>query len=252
MPQEANQDEVQQAFALTHQTNDASISAVMLDQEQPLEFHIELSKPEKDMLTMCEETIQAGIAHFMQVGEALAVIRKARLYKEQFLSFEDYCRERWGFGRYRALHFIQAAETGQALVTRSHSLAGLNVQQMRLLHPLEPEEQSAAMTKAREIGGKNKLATRHIAEAIKAIQPEEEEEDPIVAEGMAMTTSASASTTEMAMPTVTVDMITGCFDEIHELLEQIEYSEGVQTAFAKLRSMVLTVLKQQQDMEAST
>ena len=245
-----NQDEAQQAFALTHQTNDASISAVMLDQEQPLEFHIELSKPEKDMLTMCEETIQGGIAHFMQVGEALAVIRKARLYKEQFLTFEDYCRERWGFGRYRALHYIQAAETGQNLVTKSHSLAGLNVQQMRLLHPLEPEQQSAAMTKAREIAGKSKLATRHIAAAIKAIQPQEGEADPMVAEALEM--KASPSTTEVVMPTVTVDMITGCFDEIQEMLERIEYSDGVQSAFAKLRSIILTALKQQHDMEAST
>ncbi len=35
----------------------------------------------------------------MHAGLALMAIRDKRLYREQYATFETYCRERWGMGR---------------------------------------------------------------------------------------------------------------------------------------------------------
>lgn len=47
----------------------------------------------------------------LDVGQALARIRDGRRYRlEGFDTFEDYCRERWGFSRVRAHQMIEAKE----------------------------------------------------------------------------------------------------------------------------------------------
>ena len=53
-------------------------------------------------LQRCEETIQRGLHTFVEVGNALLTIRDKRLYQEQWATFEDYCRERWGMVRRQA------------------------------------------------------------------------------------------------------------------------------------------------------
>lgn len=234
-------------FALTHQRNDASLSAVMLDDEKPLDFHVELSGTEKEMLKNCEEIITRGFTHFMQVGEALATIRKGRLYKEQYLSFEEYCQDKWGFGRYRALQYMQAAETGQNLVTKNHSVAGLNVHQLRLLRPLDPDSQVDVMTRARNLAGTKKLKTSHILEAIEIVNrrgnPATDDNAEEQAGDQSITTICSIIPA-VQMPIVTMDMLTDCFEEIDELLEAVENSQGIRSAVAKLRKMVITFATQ--------
>lgn len=234
------------AFALTVQSNDETLSAVMLDEEQPLEFNIELSGTEKQMLRTCEEIIERGFTHFMQVGEALATIRKARLYKENYLSFEAYCQDKWGFGRYRALQYIQAAETASNLVTKSHSVAGLNVQQMRLLHPLDPDSQVAVMTRARTLAGDKKLKTAHIVEAIEIVNNRGNTsiDDDVDEVEESLEAVVAPIDTAVEMPRVTLDMLTGCFDEIDELLDRVEYPDALRNSFGRLRSMVVTFAKQ--------
>jgi hypothetical protein len=249
MAQEATQGATATTFALTHQSNDESLSAVMLDDEQPLEFNIELSGSEKQMLRTCEEIIECGFTHFMQVGEALATIRKARLYKENFLSFEAYCQDKWGFGRYRALQYIQAVDVGRNLVTNNHSVAGLNTRQLGLLRPLDPDSQVAVMTRARNLAGTKKLKTAHIIEAIEIVNNRgtstvvdaEEVDEAIEAD---LVPAVASISTEVAMPRVTLDMLTGCCDEIEEMLDRVEYPDSLRSAFGKLRSMVVTFAEQ--------
>lgn len=59
-----------------------------------------------------EEVIGRGLKTFVAVGDALIEIRDSRLYRETFETFEDYCRERWGFTDRRARQLIDAAQIG--------------------------------------------------------------------------------------------------------------------------------------------
>ncbi len=54
----------------------------------------ELSTDEQTQLTTHETTINAGLQTFHEVGNALLAIREARLYRQDFATFEDYCRQR--------------------------------------------------------------------------------------------------------------------------------------------------------------
>jgi len=41
-------------------------------------------------------------ASFIDVGIGLTTIREKRLYREEFKTFKDYCKERWGMSRAHA------------------------------------------------------------------------------------------------------------------------------------------------------
>jgi len=56
-----------------------------------------------------ERVIDAGMKTFIDVGLALLEIRDKRLYRQTHSSFDDYCRERWGWGRTQAHNYIAAA-----------------------------------------------------------------------------------------------------------------------------------------------
>jgi hypothetical protein len=62
-----------------------------------------------------EAVIERGLTTFVEVGQALLEIRERRLYRESHESFENYCRDRWGFSRSRAHRLMDAAEVGAML-----------------------------------------------------------------------------------------------------------------------------------------
>ncbi len=59
-------------------------------------------------LASLEAVIEKGLTTFMEVGAALREIRDQRLYKSEYKSFEQYCRERWGWSRRHANYQIAA------------------------------------------------------------------------------------------------------------------------------------------------
>ena len=77
----------------------------------------------------------------MEVGNAIREIRDSRLYRERYATFEDYCRERWGWGRNYANKQVVAADTA-ALVGTNVPIA--NEAQARALAPLAREDPEAA------------------------------------------------------------------------------------------------------------
>jgi hypothetical protein len=46
-------------------------------------------------LAQCEGVIERGMKSFIEVGTALLKIRDERLYRENYGTFEEYCRKRW-------------------------------------------------------------------------------------------------------------------------------------------------------------
>ena len=85
-----------------------------------------LTDAERDALKACERKIADGIRRrrdsFVAIGLALKEIRDSgkpsrRLYRQTHDTFEDYCKERWGFNDSRARQLILAAERYESLKT---------------------------------------------------------------------------------------------------------------------------------------
>lgn len=92
-----------------------------------------LSKTGARQLAAAEEAIERGLSTFMEVGSALATIRDGRLYREEYGTFEDYCKGRWGFSSRRARQLIDAVEIGTVVPLSNEA-------QARALGGLTPDE----------------------------------------------------------------------------------------------------------------
>jgi hypothetical protein len=125
-----------------------------------------VSRPIEDL----EEIIGRGLETFVEVGDALAEVRDAKLYLQFHPTFEAYCSERWGLTRKRAYDLISAAETVNELSPIGDTPLPTNEAQARELRPLKgkPEEAAAAMRKASEATG-GKPTAKAITEAVQDI-----------------------------------------------------------------------------------
>lgn len=126
----------------------------------------ELTTLESRALAEAEERIERGLATFVEVGEALLTIRDMRLYRAEYRTFEDYCRERWGFSYQRAHQMISAADVVSTIVETGLP-APSNEGQARELARV-PEEQRAEVWREtiERTGGKpTAAAIREIAQA---------------------------------------------------------------------------------------
>jgi hypothetical protein len=61
------------------------------------------------------ERVNAGKKTFIKVGEALKQLRDERLYRNTHDTFEDFCRELWGFDKSYANRLIKAAKVESAV-----------------------------------------------------------------------------------------------------------------------------------------
>jgi hypothetical protein len=78
------------------------------------ELILPLSEEEKKRLTDCEAVITRGLKSFMDVAEALLIVRDGQLYRE-YRTWEDYCQKRWGFSGSRSRQLINAMETAKGI-----------------------------------------------------------------------------------------------------------------------------------------
>lgn len=99
-----------------------------------------------------ERHIGAAKESFMKIGEDLKDVRDNRLYKPenggQYGTFEDYCRERWGFSRVHGYRLIVGAEIALALPAGNNA-APTSERQLRPLATIpEAEERRHAWEEA--------------------------------------------------------------------------------------------------------
>jgi hypothetical protein len=109
---------------------------------------IELTISERQRLKELETIIENGLQTFVEVGEALAIIRDGELYKEDYDTFESYCRERWGMGRTFAFYQIKASGVVGNLNVHNCERLPQTESQARPLTQLEPEQQQQAWYEA--------------------------------------------------------------------------------------------------------
>lgn len=116
-------------------------------------------------LTECEAVISKGMNTFVEVGLAIKAIKDERLYHTsnggKYTRFEDYCKERWGWGRHYANRLAEAAD----VTKRIESVVPMGTKptaerQARPLAALPEEEQTDAWNEAvEESGGQPTAAT---------------------------------------------------------------------------------------------
>jgi hypothetical protein len=142
---------------------------------------MELITPQETArLAELEEVIQRGKETFVEVGTALSEIRNSRIYRQQFGTFEEYCKERWHFSKTQCNRLIDAAEVVANLTPMG--VTPESERQARPLAKLSPEQQPAAWEKAREIAKEEgkPVAARHVEAAVVEVMPKEEEPAPLV------------------------------------------------------------------------
>lgn len=81
-----------------------------------------LSQMERKRLQKQERRIDKALESAIDVGKALRIIRDGRLYREEFDTFEHYCKERWGWTRSRADQYIRFNEVRSGMRKRGHEI----------------------------------------------------------------------------------------------------------------------------------
>lgn len=69
-----------------------------------------LSEREKQLKTRLEMDIKENLEGFKKVGNALKMIRDMHLYRVDYATFEEYCREVWDLGKTRSYQLIAAVD----------------------------------------------------------------------------------------------------------------------------------------------
>jgi DNA modification methylase len=125
----------------------------------------ELSVSEQADLERLEAIIGAGLQTFVEVGSALAEVRDRRLYRQEFGTFEEYCRERWGMVRSRAYQLIDAAGVA-ANVHNCGRTAPANEAQVRPLASLDPVGQREAWALAVATAPNGRPTAAHVSSVV--------------------------------------------------------------------------------------
>jgi hypothetical protein len=74
-----------------------------------------LTDSESQLLSDLEGTIERGQRTFIEVGNALAIIRDQKLYRNDYETFDAYLTARWQFTRSYAGRIIEAARVAEML-----------------------------------------------------------------------------------------------------------------------------------------
>ncbi|MEJ6487535.1 hypothetical protein N0Y54_40865 [Nostoc punctiforme UO1] len=142
-------------------------------QENPALATIDVPAVEVPELTEQEQSDRLHLERrveraFFEAGKALTELRDRRLYRSTHKTFEDYCRERFGFSRRQPYHLIEAAVIFDNLVEkceRNVHILPTNEWQIRPLSKLDPDIQPEAWEQAVE-SAKGKVPSHRIVKDV--------------------------------------------------------------------------------------
>ena len=118
-----------------------------------------LNIEESHELERCEVVIKQGLNTFIEVGEALFIIRDKRLYRREFNTFEDYCQEKWRLSKPYVNRIIAASQSFTNLAPIGVILPNTE-SQVRPLTSLEPEIQKEVWKEVVKTHGENITAAK--------------------------------------------------------------------------------------------
>lgn len=105
----------------------------------------------------------------LKVGAALREIRDARLYREEYSNFEDFCIAEYEIKHSQAYRLIEAAEVKESLETSPIGDKLTNEGQARALALVPPEDRAEVLEKASESGP---VTAKSITEAARKAKEE--------------------------------------------------------------------------------
>lgn len=176
-----------------------------------------MTEPERRKFNDLDGIIRKGLQTFAEVGASLKIIKEQKLFREEYDSFEAYCRERCGWGRDRAYQLIEAHEVVAGLPTIVGVSPPANEAQARALIDVPPEQRAEVLTEAQTTAraeGKpvtakriRKAGERHALPKPKAEKPVPEPKPVENAEPVAV--EAETEPTEDAPVEAILDFIRG-------------------------------------------
>lgn len=122
-----------------------------------------LNEAERRERSECEEIIRQGWDTFLAVGCALTTIRQKHLYRDRYRTFEEYCRQKWGFSKTHANRLIEAAAVAAVLTPIGVKLNSES--QVRPLVGLAPQRIPEAWKKAQEFAGGGEITAKVVRRA---------------------------------------------------------------------------------------
>ncbi len=131
---------------------------------------------EANELAYCELIIERGLETFVEVGEALRIVRDKRLYRTTDGTFEAYVERRFGMSVRQAYRLCEARDVIRNLVPPT-TPGGVNncsplalpatASQTRPLAALAPDEQRAAWAEAVATAPNGRVTEKHVAEVVR-------------------------------------------------------------------------------------
>jgi hypothetical protein len=128
-----------------------------------------LTAVENKQLSDYEGTIERHIEAFWEVGNALMAIRDGKLYREDYRTFDEYCRERWGMERTYAHRMIEASKVATNLLPMDNTPKTERV--VRPLTSLPPDKQREAYQKAVDTAPNGKVTAKHVQATVEGMNP---------------------------------------------------------------------------------
>jgi len=128
---------------------------------------------ERSRLTELETQIEKDKKAFYRIGMALVEIRDSRLYREEYGTFEEYCRDRWELSIRYANKLMLATKTMDSLQSTPIGVLPANEAQVRPLTKLETAEaQQEAWETVVETAPEGVITARHVSKVVNQIQTE--------------------------------------------------------------------------------
>jgi hypothetical protein len=142
-------------------------------EENPATATITVSAVEVEELTEEEQSDRLHLERrveraVFEAGKALAQLRDRRLYRSTHKTFEEYCKDRFGYSRRQPYLLMDAAVVFDNLLEKCDPLDQVlptNERQVRPMTKLEPQEQQEAWLKAVELAG-GKVPTGRIVKDV--------------------------------------------------------------------------------------
>ena len=114
----------------------------------------------EEELKTCEVVIEKGKQTFIEVGNALREIRDRKGYRHQYGTFEDYCKQRWGFSVRTGKNLIDAAKTSENLQAIAENVGYTKAERISTLQP----DQQITFAETHDIAA---MTSREVEKAVK-------------------------------------------------------------------------------------
>jgi hypothetical protein len=122
------------------------------------------------------QDIQAGLNAFQRAGKKLIRIRDERLYREEYDTFEDFCKATLGKSKSYINNVIQGYELIQALIAQGETILPDSERLARQLAKYPKSDRKLIWKRAVQIAGQKKPSYKLLRQAATEIVPSKEAE----------------------------------------------------------------------------